>query len=567
MKRRSVFAAVGVGLMLSAAASFAGPLRVAAVNPIASLVFTPNATTIAPTGTLASAAMVTVTVTARDGSNTTIGGATVYLSFVAALAGPSGSTVTADQSFLGSPPGCGAACPVTSSPTAFTTNSTSGHVGEIPITFHRGTKPSVGGSDVITAQDAASSPTVSSTNKYGYIKNFLLSPAGPKIAADGTIAANTTTNVTVTAVDDLGTAAPNAKIAMSFTPTAGGGSATAAGKFPAAPLNATLTIFDADNSGNVTVAYTTPSTLPSSGTDTVVAADQSNTATPPLSVPDSYTFTPAPPPPPPPSTPSGYYTVASDGGIFSFGSQPGFPGFFGSTGAIKLNQPVVGMAVMPDKQGYFMVAKDGGIFTFGSAVPHFHGSTGAMKLNAPIVGMALMPDGDGYFLVASDGGIFTFGSAVPHFHGSTGAMKLNQPIVGMALMPDGDGYFLVASDGGIFTFGSAVPHFHGSMGAVKLNQPVVGMAMTPDGDGYYMVASDGGIFSFGTAAPKFYGSMGAVKLNQPVVGMAEATDGLGYYMVASDGGIFSFGSVASKFYGSMGAVKLNQPMVGMAVVG
>ena len=36
--------------------------------------------------------------------------------------------------------------------------------------------------------------------------------------------------------------------------------------------------------------------------------------------------------------------------------------------------------------GYWMVGRDGGIFSFGAA--GFHGSTGNLKLNSPIVGMA-----------------------------------------------------------------------------------------------------------------------------------------------------------------------------------
>ena len=39
----------------------------------------------------------------------------------------------------------------------------------------------------------------------------------------------------------------------------------------------------------------------------------------------------------------GYWNVASDGGIFAFGDG----GFFGSTGNIKLNKPIVGMAAAP----------------------------------------------------------------------------------------------------------------------------------------------------------------------------------------------------------------------------
>jgi ribosomal protein L24E len=74
----------------------------------------------------------------------------------------------------------------------------------------------------------------------------------------------------------------------------------------------------------------------------------------------------------------------------------------------------VGMAATPDGRGYWLVASDGGIFAFGDA--GFYGSTGAMHLNQPIVGMTATPDGRGYWLVASDGGIFAFGDAA--FYGS-----------------------------------------------------------------------------------------------------------------------------------------------------
>ena len=223
----------------------------------------------------------------------------------------------------------------------------------------------------------------------------------------------------------------------------------------------------------------------------------------------------------------GYWLVASDGGIFSYGDAT----FYGSTGALTLNKPIVGMASTPDGKGYWLVASDGGIFSYGDAT--FYGSTGALTLNKPIVGMASTPDGKGYWLVASDGGIFSYGDAT--FYGSTGALTLNKPIVGMAATPDGKGYWLVASDGGIFSYGDAT--FYGSTGALTLNKPIVGMASTPDGKGYWLVASDGGIFSYGDAT--FYGSTGALTLNKPIVGMASTPDGKGYWLVASDGGIFT----------------------------
>jgi hypothetical protein len=210
----------------------------------------------------------------------------------------------------------------------------------------------------------------------------------------------------------------------------------------------------------------------------------------------------------------------------------------------------------PPKWGYWTVASDGGIFSFGDA--GFHGSMGGKPLNAPMVGMAPSGSGNGYWTVASDGGIFSFGDA--RFFGSTGGMHLNAPIVGMAVKPDGNGYWLVASDGGIFSYGQAT--YLGGEGGVHLNQPIVGMDVTPDGGGYWLVAADGGIFAFGDAG--FLGSMGGQHLNKPMVGIAATPDGGGYWTVASDGGIFSFGDAAGHFFGSMGGTPLNKPMVGMA---
>src|ERR1700723_183950 len=70
-------------------------------------------------------------------------------------------------------------------------------------------------------------------------------------------------------------------------------------------------------------------------------------------------------------------------------------------GAVVASKPIVGMAATPDGGGYWLVASDGGIFTFGDAV--FHGSTGGEHLNAPITGMATTPTGGGYWLQGADG--------------------------------------------------------------------------------------------------------------------------------------------------------------------
>ena len=51
------------------------------------------------------------------------------------------------------------------------------------------------------------------------------------------------------------------------------------------------------------------------------------------------------------------------------------------------------MAATPTGRGYWLVASDGGIFSFGDAA--FYGSTGSIHLNQPIVGMAATPTGQG----------------------------------------------------------------------------------------------------------------------------------------------------------------------------
>ena len=79
------------------------------------------------------------------------------------------------------------------------------------------------------------------------------------------------------------------------------------------------------------------------------------------------------------------------------------------------------------------MAADGGIFAFGDA--RFHGSTGAIHLDRPVVGMAPTADGGGYWLVAADGGVFTFGDAT--FHGLGRGTTAGQNAV--AVLPTADG--------------------------------------------------------------------------------------------------------------------------------
>ena len=134
------------------------------------------------------------------------------------------------------------------------------------------------------------------------------------------------------------------------------------------------------------------------------------------------------------------------------------------------------MATTPDGGGYWLVASDGGIFSFGDAA--FYGSTGAIHLNKPIVGMAATPDGSGYWLVATDGGIFSFGDAA--VLGSTGGIHLNEPSWAWPPPPTAvaTGWWppTAASSPSVTPRSTAPP------AGIHLNEPIVGMASTPDGE-------------------------------------------------------------------------------------
>ena len=255
----------------------------------------------------------------------------------------------------------------------------------------------------------------------------------------------------------------------------------------------------------------------------------------------------------------------------------------------SIPQPMILTAPIP-RPGYYEVATDGGLFAFGTP---FFGSMGGQPLNKPIVGMAVTPDGGGYWEVASDGGIFAFGDA--QFYGSMGGLPLNKPIVAMAATPDGRGYWEVASDGGIFAFGDA--RFYGSMG---------GRPSTNPSWGYPPLPTVGGIsksLPMGASSPSvtvFSGLNGWPAARQAGRGYRRRSErrllrggfrrwafrlrsalqwldgrqtserahrrhgalaGRRYFEVATDGGLFAFGGAA--FLGSMGGKPLNEPIVGI----
>jgi cell wall-associated NlpC family hydrolase len=186
-------------------------------------------------------------------------------------------------------------------------------------------------------------------------------------------------------------------------------------------------------------------------------------------------------------TTNNFWLATESGNVYTFGVE-----YYGDPGGAPLNRPIVTMVPTKDHHGYWLVASDGGVFSYGDS--QFYGSTGNLRLNRPIVGMRPTNDEHGYWLVASDGGVFSYGDAT--FYGSTGGITLNRPIVAMDPTPDGRGYWLVASDGGVFAFGDAT--FYGSTAGTS-GDPVERLVTTGSGHGYWIVQQNGTSTAFGDA--------------------------------------------------------------------
>jgi Bacterial Ig-like domain (group 3) len=259
-----------------------------------------------------------------------------------------------------------------------------------------------------------------------------------------------------------------------------------------------------------------------------------------------------------PSTQHGYWLVGSDGGIFTFGSAQ----FYGSTGNLHLQRPVVGITPTRDRGGYWLDASDGGIFAFGDA--GFYGSMPGLgfnpagsglphSLDAPIVGMVPSADGGGYFMVASDGGVFAFGDArfagsCPGIGGCAGAA--------VAVMPDatGNGYWLVTQTGNVYAFGDAP--FYGSPGQQSV--PVTSAVRTPDGRGYWILFANGAIAYYGDAG-EFGMPAGQMGGSNPAAAIFSTADGGGYWVAAANGAVANYGDAPND--GSMLGTRLNGAII------
>jgi hypothetical protein len=212
----------------------------------------------------------------------------------------------------------------------------------------------------------------------------------------------------------------------------------------------------------------------------------------------------------------GYWLVASDGGIFSFGNAS----FYGSIPGIglapansaspkRLNQPIVGMVPSVNQKGYFMVAADGGVFTFGGAT--FEGSCPAIGGCAGAA-VAVMPDstGRGYWIVTATGHVYSFGDAT--YFGAPGPQGV--PVTSAVRTPNGHGYWILLANGTVDAYGNAVG-LGGPTGSATGANPATAIFATADGGGYWVATANGAVSPYGDAPND--GGMSGTHLNGAII--------------------------------------------------
>ena len=259
-----------------------------------------------------------------------------------------------------------------------------------------------------------------------------------------------------------------------------------------------------------------------------------------------------------PIPPHGYWLVGSDGGIFNFGSAQ----FYGSTGNLVLQRPVVGMVPTADRGGYWLDASDGGVFASVTQASTDRCLDSTSTRPVRVDRTPSMPPSSGWCRASMTGGtswsgptaeVFAFGDA--EFAGSCPSLG-SCTGTAVAVMPDatGDGYWLFTSSGGVYTFGRAT--FFGAPGPVS--SPVTSAVRTPDGKGYWILLADGTVDRYGDAE-QLDSPSGTLGGSNPATAIFATADGDGYWVASANGSVYSYGD--APFDGSMAGAHLNGSII------
>lgn len=229
---------------------------------------------IAPAGALGPNQSVTFVLKVKNNGVSDPGGP-VYLSYNSPASGNS-TTVPGSQ--------CSGITQLSRTPVLCTANS----AGQISLTYTAPAQPPGQAVVLFTAGNTASNPSISAVDHYLYATNYRFTSS--PVAASGSLATNASVPVTLSAQNAADQGIPNDTVYLSFAPATGGGSARITG---GAVLTRTPTLFQTNASGQISLTYTAPAALPSSGINSIVVQDLHNS--PQITNTDSYDFAPSAP--------------------------------------------------------------------------------------------------------------------------------------------------------------------------------------------------------------------------------------------------------------------------------
>jgi len=224
---------------------------------------------IAPAGALGPNQSVTFVLKVKNNGVADPGGP-VYLSYNSPASGDS-TTVPGAQ--------CSGVTQLSRTPVLCSANS----AGQVSLTYTAPAQPPAQDVVLFTAGNTASNPSISAVDHYLYATQYRF--ATSPIATPGSLAANANVAVTMTAEDAEDQGIPNDTVYLSFNPATGGGTARITG---GAALTKTPTLYQTNASGQISLTYTAPATLPSSGADSIVVQDLHSS--PQITNTDSYAF-------------------------------------------------------------------------------------------------------------------------------------------------------------------------------------------------------------------------------------------------------------------------------------
>ena len=180
-----------------------------------------------------------------------------------------------------------------------------------------------------------------------------------------------------------------------------------------------------------------------------------------------------------PARGGGYWIAGRNGGVVPFDARRR-----GDRAGRTKRSAIVDLTPTPSGKGYYLLAGNGRIFTFGDAIDRGD----ARELSGRAVALRLTASGEGYVVLSANGGALVRGDAA-HAGDLAGAGE-----IAVDLLVTPDGYRIVTASGRVEAFGGAAD----LGGAANPGAPLTAAAAAGK-DGYWLLTAAGRVIARGNA--------------------------------------------------------------------